>query len=452
MDVESKVVSSSLPLATPFAMCMNCETEHPADQPVCPTCGLALSIVRRCPGCDRIVSARHPRCIYCSQPLAVSAVQDVAPAGSEAEIAKARLRRRELIEHRIRQRAALVSIATFILVFVLGLIFIARMKWNSDAKPRVIAKSYILRSTAARRAPAHSSAEIARLSPGDVIDISDFRANDDASRWAATEWNGATAFIPISDFAPPKIVSADRGADLLKFYLLGMNEPNVVPDAAQAIEHFATTFPAAANVAELRWLLADRARHLAAQSAQRDALLREARNQYEILAQSSGDYSERARRLLSGSLSALPEKTSAGAGSSRPATPSLQVVTGSSDAQKYGGFTKSPAHEVLLLDQSKITTSFDIPVLSQPSTVVNGRVARTVYVGRVPAIPAGSPCVIEIRDNPSLASPTASLLAVVVRDRRYELQSSTVEIKRATGSSTGRAADFVLQTPVAITR
>jgi hypothetical protein len=70
----------------------------------------------------------------------------------------------------------------------------------------------------------------------------------------------------------------------------------------------------------------------------------------------------------------------------------------------------------------------------------------------VPAIPAGSPCVIELRDNPSLARTTASLLAVVVRDRRYELQSSTVEIKRTTGASATRSADFMLQTPVAITR
>lgn len=50
----------------PVAVCFACDTTLPAETARCPVCDCAMSIVRRCPGCRRILSAQHIHCIYCS--------------------------------------------------------------------------------------------------------------------------------------------------------------------------------------------------------------------------------------------------------------------------------------------------------------------------------------------------------------------------------------------------
>ena len=50
----------------PLAVCFTCDATLPAETTKCPICDCETSIVRRCPGCRRIVSAQHTYCIYCS--------------------------------------------------------------------------------------------------------------------------------------------------------------------------------------------------------------------------------------------------------------------------------------------------------------------------------------------------------------------------------------------------
>ena len=50
----------------PLAVCFACDATLPAETAKCPVCDCEMSIVRRCPGCRRIVSAQHTYCIYCS--------------------------------------------------------------------------------------------------------------------------------------------------------------------------------------------------------------------------------------------------------------------------------------------------------------------------------------------------------------------------------------------------
>lgn len=50
----------------PIAVCFSCDATLPPETVRCPACDCALSIVRRCPGCRRILSAQHTHCIYCS--------------------------------------------------------------------------------------------------------------------------------------------------------------------------------------------------------------------------------------------------------------------------------------------------------------------------------------------------------------------------------------------------
>src|SRR5574341_574756 len=53
--------------AKPVALCMLCDAELSPEETRCPRCQSAVSLVHRCPGCARVVSAKHLRCPYCSE-------------------------------------------------------------------------------------------------------------------------------------------------------------------------------------------------------------------------------------------------------------------------------------------------------------------------------------------------------------------------------------------------
>ena len=52
-----------------LALCMICGGEFPPGTRDCPDCNVSLSIVRRCPACNKIVSAQHTKCVYCRTPF-----------------------------------------------------------------------------------------------------------------------------------------------------------------------------------------------------------------------------------------------------------------------------------------------------------------------------------------------------------------------------------------------
>src|SRR6266581_3278128 len=49
----------------PLAVCMVCLSEFSVEVPECEKCHVPLSVVRKCPGCSRVLSARHSKCVYC---------------------------------------------------------------------------------------------------------------------------------------------------------------------------------------------------------------------------------------------------------------------------------------------------------------------------------------------------------------------------------------------------
>src|SRR6266513_6008596 len=59
--------------AEPVIMCMSCNHEFPGgSEERCPECSVTLTVVHRCPKCERLQSLEHLSCFYCRIPLAVS--------------------------------------------------------------------------------------------------------------------------------------------------------------------------------------------------------------------------------------------------------------------------------------------------------------------------------------------------------------------------------------------
>src|SRR5512146_1401909 len=87
MAAESQSGTQYIASAPSFAICGACDKHYPLGMQECPKCKSPLSVVRKCPKCERIVSAKHARCVYCSTSFVqenagpVSAPVPAVPAG-----------------------------------------------------------------------------------------------------------------------------------------------------------------------------------------------------------------------------------------------------------------------------------------------------------------------------------------------------------------------------------
>ena len=198
-----------------------------------------------------------------------------------------------------RFRALVVSVATFVAMFGVGLGFIHYVSKINAPAPHVIAKSYLLHTAELRHAPSLSSSVIDKAVPGTNVDLTGFRAGDQDQRWMALDWNNAPAYVLASELAAPKVIDLHEGANTLKFYLSGMETSESVDEAVKEVDYYTQAFPGDVHGEELRWVLAERVRYLSQQGGPAETDLRhQARQQYEKIAASNGRFSDKARDEL----------------------------------------------------------------------------------------------------------------------------------------------------------
>src|SRR5262245_35513133 len=94
--------------AKPVATCMICNSMLSVTETECAKCKVALSLVHLCPGCGRVVAAKHQRCPYCSRNFLKNdermPADDRHPKGSGIDPGYARLE----VSRRKRQRHAMI--------------------------------------------------------------------------------------------------------------------------------------------------------------------------------------------------------------------------------------------------------------------------------------------------------------------------------------------------------
>ncbi len=426
-----------------IAMCMICGGEYAADTELCPDCNVSLSVVRRCPSCSRIVSFQHTKCVYCRVPFTHEAPKSLLSGDIIPEMPRAPNQGQR------RFRAAAVSIVTFIIVFTLGITFLRRT--NQPSFPaHVVAKSYALRPLVLRHAPSPSASSVDSVAAGSTVDITGFPNGDRGQRWITVQWKNASAYAQANELAPPKPLEVD-GADVLKYYLLGM-ETEVIDEAVKAVDYYSRAFPGDVHGDELRWVLAERLRSLAQHggSGEAVALRRRANQQYEQLMASNGRFAEKAREALAKSpatvASETPKHTSA------RKTDNLEVVGGSGTQTSTA---KSGAHEVLVLNQADVIVRAAKLSQLKAGTVVQGHVARSVKTNGIVAIPAGALCQLTVMtSNPSDINVSLGLTSIDIDHRAYAVKSRLVELPL--GEEAKRTADraltFHLDAPLVIER
>lgn len=422
-----------------FAMCAICQTQYPVDGTECSKCHVALSVVRRCINCGQIVSAKHRKCIYCGLKFFASDHQQSKIQDPTERIEEYR-RKKAVQKQQYWLKAISVSVATFLVVFF-GVMYLTHRFQPNTERP-VIATSYMLRDGKLHRTAGPESAIAGQILAGTLVEIVGF-SGDGEQHWVAVKWAGKQAYISAQEIGPPKPGNPDGGFDVLKFYVANLNDPSLVPEAVKAVGYFNDAFPSErAKGDELRWVLAERARYIASRAKSPEELLNAARKQYEILIAKGSPYADKAKGAMNSPWPAV-ERNPHSKGK-RESDISVQGEAGGT--QRITGFSKSPTHEVVLLERANIPITLNDSSAVNPASTVACTVAEDVLSNGRVVIPSGAPCSVRIA-KVSDRSANMMLTSITVNNHSYTVRTATTEISK---NSLKSPLHFHLVSPVAI--
>jgi hypothetical protein len=365
----------------PFSMCMVCLAEVGSDLSACPKCHVPVSLVRKCPGCSKILSSLHEKCVYCGYRFVLA---DAVVSGDTTEP------RSPYRRDRIRAiRAAAVSIGVFTVVFTVVLIFSHRLEQRTPA-PRPlsrVATSYAVRSAPIYRSSTMDSVAIGHVPAATKVEVVDFETAGTTPLWWHVKTNGLSGYVRPSDFAPPRVVEPERGYFLLRSSISGIDDPETMNLAIEAVRYYRTTFPKNAHGDELLYWTAEQARQVAEKSSDAELLAR-AREMFTLLTPNT-DFSQKARTALEN----FPtiERSHSDRSRKQSRAPDIEIV----GAVRHGRSSAESAQKLALINETEILVV--LPSL-QPATagmMLQGHTAREIKAGDV-VIPAGSVCDLKV--------------------------------------------------------
>lgn len=427
-----------------LGLCTICGGEYSPTTKVCPDCNVSLSLVRRCPSCHRIVSAKHTKCVHCRTAF----TEDIPKEFFREDLPTTQ--GPQTISERMRKfRAIAVSLVTFVVVFCLGLVFLRQIN-KPNPPAHVIAKSQTLHSTELRHSPSLGASIVEKIVPGTAIYITGFR-NGDQGLWMTLDWNHTVAYALASDLTAPLALDATEGASVLKNYLLALDVSESSDAAVKAVDYYAHSFPGNSHRDELRWVLAERLRALSMQSGPKGLeLRRQAKEQYEQLAATNDAYGEKARVALA--KSPTSQEWVGSAPRSKPARKpdGLQIVD---DSGTHTLSATSRPRQVMVLTQTEVTVRAGKLPQSSEGTVITGRVAYNVQTNGMVAIPAGARCQLKVVSaDPSQTNVSLRLTSIEIDHRVYPVRSTTTEVFSGDGTRPGSALTFHLDAPLVLER
>ncbi len=419
MDAPTKDSRTSLPMppsgcrwapgAEPMAICMSCNSTFPPHFAECTQCQVALSVVRKCPACGKIQSAHHVTCIYCADSFLRE--DGLMPAGP-GPIA----RRSERAEKRLRRIAYGVFLG-----IVLGAGALVYRKLTSALPTEEIGRTFALAPVSMRAKDARDAPPVKDLKASEEVIITAYSHDIEGNRWFRVRSGEINGYLEAQDVAPPKSTDSEKGFEILRHSLMALDDPNVLPQANQAVELYRASFPNNAHVEELRWLLAERTRDFS-ESYRSAQMSRDARSIYEELAQGGGDFSERAKEALSllpsGPASSPGRRPSAsrdGGEGSRGPEPSPGSLSGPIDPN-------APIRRVTVVSKMPLFVRLTQTAKIASGAVLRAEFARDVQISHEVAVPRGTPAVVTApQDGGGMKVQDLRLTGATIRGESYIL-------------------------------
>lgn len=387
-----------IPTAPAFAICGVCDSQYPVDASECGKCKSPLSVVRKCPQCERIVSAKHERCLYCS----LSFVQEgEQPAFSAPRPISATDTQQDSLK---RRRALVVSVAVFLSVMFLGLMVTLRKM--GSIKSEVAASSYLLRAAPLRLQPNSSAGISTTLGSGAVVSLTGMAVDPEGHRWYILRDGGRDSFLKVTDVAPPKVILPDMGTRMLRAWLLAFRDPDLVPEADSAVDYFCTQFPTSSHCSELRMLAGAQFRSIA-QSANSSDTLNRARRMYQHVVDAKDDNAAEAAKDLR-ELDTHENREGAARPSSRPKSYSSTGRNGLQSEREYALVDRAEVR-VRVPDLRTVAKSEQIRVPIAHEIRINGKVA----------VPSTATCTLKISGSTLTYGLEVQLTAIAFGNKIY---------------------------------
>ncbi len=420
--------------AKPLALCMLCDTEFPTQETRCPQCQSPLSLVHRCPGCARVVSAKHLRCPYCSESFLKDEERKSgrSPAPQALSAAKRHLSDARLREQ--RRNLQWFGAAVFLTVFALAVAFLL-YRPAASGNTVVLGSSFVLHDVVLRQSGSSLSPALGKLAPPAVVEITGVQRDSQGLDWFQIQWGESTAYVLVTDLAPPKGKDAETGYTLLRTSLTDLTDPVELEDAREAVRLYRDRYPAEERGEELLWILAGKARELGLRK--RDSqILAGARKAYDEIAREHGKHAPAASAALARFSEAPPARTreaasSTGSGSGAPAAP------GPGTWSVYDN--KTEARRVMLLDRTEVSVVLAAKQPIKDGEILTGQIARAVVSNGEAVIAAGSPCRVKVTAGNGPAgkgSVELSLVEIEIGGQSHPVEATPVPMRP--GQSLGR--------------
>jgi hypothetical protein len=277
------------------------------------------------------------------------------------------------------------------------------------------------------------------------------------NRWFRIISKNLSGYVRTQEVAPPKGLTPEKGFEALRHSLLGLDDPVLLGEATKAVENYRDTFPASPHIDEVRWLLAERTRDLAERGDRR--LLAKAREQYEQLTQSGGEFAEQARQALDQFPAPAPRAGPSRASSSAPLQ--FSVIGGSvtSSAHAPPGTPHDPVRKLTILTRTPLAVRLTASAELVPGASFEGEIAEDIRVKSEVAIPKGSRAQLTVAEGHptsegSRAAPVPSLrmTALVIGNQTYGVSALAVRDRLPTTLAAGTRLEFRLGTPLVVTQ
>jgi hypothetical protein len=400
-----------IPTAPSFAICTVCDTQHPIGTQQCAKCSSPLSIVRKCPTCERIVSAKHQRCVYCSTSL----VQEGGgtPLAIPQPVVAGLSSRHDTVQKR---RAILVSVSVFLIVMFLGLYATTKRVKKNGGTSEVAATSYMLHSAPLKLQPNDNAGTSTTLDRGLTISLTNTSVDPEGHRWYVLRTSRGDEFLKTTDVAPPKIRLPELGSQMLRAWLLTFRDPDLVPEADSAVTYFCAKFPESAHCNELRLLAAEQFRSMAQRTGSEDTLER-VRHLYQQVIDSHGPEAAGA----SSALQTIGETT---------ARPSSRRSRTSSRSTSQDASYESMS-EYALVDHAEVHVR--VPDLNAvgASGSVRTPIAREIRVHGKVAVPSSATCILKVSNLSTTNQATVELTAIEFNNRHYNVSTAPQKVPSA---------------------